>query len=434
MDQFREDIESHLRGFPVTAHPLTWRYSLGRTLRRHLTATVLSLALLVAIIVGAAAAIHYGARARRQSTDILTLASRLSDSMMALQTEARTSAFAVRRGSETVALLTSLQQRYPEEEQLGAILVHELADYGNLLGHPATASVGNTAAAIAVLSNGVEVAEDQVRRHPRSQACALNLSRIRCSLGSVEIEEDNYAAATVQFARAVEAAERGLTLGPARGEGLRTLADAVANVSRVSLHERRLEECRVQRRHVVELHRQAGQVEHLDHPDWEVAGSLGLLGWVERELAAYDEALSHYQESSRILADLMRRGSSAFEIRSTSARNLTQQGLILFLMGRHAESRAALDRGLAAFRALIRLEPRSSPTRRYMATNLAYLARAAARDGQLAAARRYADEAVTLIRHVASADPANHKVVDDAAEIHEIVDPIRGGRRARIPG
>ena len=420
VDQFREDIDRFLRGFPVMARTHSWRYLVEKSLRRHTGVTVLGVTLLLSIVIGAFAAIHYGDRAQRQSADILALAMQLSDDMMELHSQPGSSTAELRRQPETIALLTGLQRRYPDEEKLATLLIQQLTDYGNLLGHPAAASLGNTPAAIAVLSDGVRLAEDQVRRHPRSQACALHLSRTCCSLGSVLIESDNYPAAQTQFDRAIEMAEQAVRLGPNRVEALRVQADAVANRSRILLHERRLEECRRLRLRTVELHRQAAG----GAPDWQLAGSLALLGWVEREMSAYDDALSHYRESSRMLDQVIRPGHEPFEVWSISARNLTQQGLILCLQGRHQESRRVLTDGLTAFRELLRREPRSAPTHRYMATHLAYLAREVARDREAAEARVYASEAVALIHNAASADPANHKIVDDAAEIHQIVDPL----------
>jgi len=52
VEQFSEDIRRYLVGLPVTAHPATVRYRLGKFLRRHAIATCLSTALALTLVAG----------------------------------------------------------------------------------------------------------------------------------------------------------------------------------------------------------------------------------------------------------------------------------------------------------------------------------------------------------------------------------------------
>jgi serine/threonine protein kinase len=65
-EHFAADIDNHLRGFPVSAAPDSWRYRAGKFIHRHRMALAAAAALLLTVVGGAGISFYQARRARRE--------------------------------------------------------------------------------------------------------------------------------------------------------------------------------------------------------------------------------------------------------------------------------------------------------------------------------------------------------------------------------
>lgn len=121
------------------------------------------------------------------------------------------------------------------------------------------------------------------------------------------IEMNRYPEALEQFTAAAAVNEHLAAREPGCQDRRLAYADAIANISRIRLHERNEAECLRLRAESVAIRKQmlaGGDNRKVYYAD--VGGSLATYGWALREFGHYREALAAYEESNSLTDEVLR--------------------------------------------------------------------------------------------------------------------------------
>jgi len=167
--EFAEDLDRHLKNYPVQALPVTWTYRLACLVRRNRFAALLAAALLTASTIGIAGALWQQRRnlAQLKATDELTR------KVLAEETQMRglPGATEIRRRlvGEALNHLRSVVPEGARDPDLTGDFADAYLRIGLVLGMPGAPSLGDFAGAEASIRRGRVLAEDIVRRWPQSR-------------------------------------------------------------------------------------------------------------------------------------------------------------------------------------------------------------------------------------------------------------------------
>lgn len=411
VDDLRQDVSNFLHDKPVAARNGASWYVLSKFLRRRWQVVLAVTAVMAAVVGGAAVSYAYARESQERLLHFIAITQRLLDVMGKEQTHELTTQALVETGQQLLVVTAGFKGG---DESLGP-LAEALLALGNEEAHPTAQNVGATGSAVGILEQAWRIAALLHARRPGDRAAANRFAAASFSLGTVLIEENRYADALPYFQRMAEWAKR-----ENRPDDY---GEALANLSRIALHDNDEARCLDLRRQAVAIRRGlAGK----GNPrfDQAFAGTVASYGYGLRHFGHYPEALDAYAESDRILDGLPSALRDGVQTASIRARNREQVGRTLLAMGRNREARDAFLGALALFEQMEARAPWSAGNRRSMASTLGVLATAQDATGDRRGARKSAQRAIKLIDAAAAADTANQKVKEEAAEIHRRADAL----------
>ena len=224
------------------------------------------------------------------------------------------------------------------------------------------------------------------------------------------IEENDYGGAADRFRRAREIDRSRLERWPGNPGGLGDYADSLANLSRISFHERNAEECLRLGRESIEFRRKA--VVALPGSEWLKKDlGHGLSNYCSDlvEFGRYQETLKACGESTRLLSE----AAAASELRRvalrTIANNAEHVGRALAGLGRNQEAIASFEDSVRRLRVLEEELPLDASIHMHLARCLSLVAEARFKAGRPSEARAAGDEAVRVAEESVASDAANAK-------------------------
>ncbi|MBS1875842.1 MAG: protein kinase [Acidobacteria bacterium] len=406
VDELRADVANYLDDKPVAAREGAFWYVMAKFVRRRWAGVTAAMLVVMAIAAGSLLSWSYARESDARLMQLIATTDRLLTLVRHERVhdhEAMTQAI-VQTGQDLHAVATSF---HGSDRMLGE-LANSLLMLADEEAHPSVQNVGATDSALRILEQAWSMAALLHERHPRDIATTERYVSASFSLGTVLIEENRYAEAQPYFERIAEWAPR--------ENRLNDYAEALANLSRLALHDNDEKRCLELRRRAVEI-RQKLAGKGNEAVDIAYAGTLATLGFGLRSFGHQAEALDAYRRSERALDALPEsRGSSV--IKSMRAKNREQVSRILLATGRNTEALEAAKESVAIFRNIEEQTSWSAGNRRSTAVALGVLAHALDSMGKRAEARLAVREAVKLIDAAAAADPANRKVREEAAEIY----------------
>jgi serine/threonine protein kinase/tetratricopeptide (TPR) repeat protein len=418
-DEFRDDIRSYLGGLPVKAWRGTSAYILRKFIRRHIVSLSGALAILLFLAV-AAVSWYDQSRSNRNLDETLAMASDLSISLDGgFEPDGRAALIAHMHQVADLLIAQSHRQTLNRETRLA--LLDRLINIAEMLGHPAArVNLGEVAGASRILRESLRATEDLYAYYPDDAMAAHLASRNNRSLGSLLIEQNDYAAATPLFRRSLIIDTERVRRWPDDAQAVTEYADSLADLSRVYFHERNGGECLRLGRESVEFRRRAAAITPSNaafHKDLG-AGLSNYCGDLV-EFGRYDETLGACQESDKVLLDVSSFPPTRRVALRLMANNAEHVGRAYAGLGRVARAIDSFQEGVRRLRRLQEDVPIDTAIRQHLARCLSRLAEAQAKAGQTRQARVAAAEAVQLAEQAAASDPSNIKEKIALEEIRE---------------
>jgi serine/threonine protein kinase/tetratricopeptide (TPR) repeat protein len=347
--ELAQDVRRHLEGQPVRARSATWRYRLGKWLRRHRVAAPAG-ALAVLLILGFAGATWWEARsAERRFQQVRRLAGsvmyELHDAISPLPGSTPARELLVKRALEYLESLSREVGNRPDlqrevavgyarvaevqgdrgESNLGqlpaAILNFEKAeamlarllerrpgdanlraDYQRVANSLARAymNAGQFAKAEGLAQKNVGFAEADLQAHPADPREVLNLVATLSTVADQRTDRGQYAEAIPVRERIEQLSERLVQMRPGDMESLRTLAIARKKLGALYGVSKRYDDARRKYEQAAALDEQRLAANPNDkRAKLDVSFDYGDLGWVAGRLGKFEDSLSAYR---RVLA------------------------------------------------------------------------------------------------------------------------------------
>jgi tetratricopeptide (TPR) repeat protein/tRNA A-37 threonylcarbamoyl transferase component Bud32 len=237
VDDFREDVQRHLKGLPVLARRGTFAYRAEKFIGRNRIAVALTLLIVLAVLGGIATTVSEArraererARAERRFNEVRTLADsflfELNDEILKGQTQGR--ALVVRRALE---YLNRLASEASDDASLQREVAVAYLKIGDIQGKPYSPNLGDTEGAFESYDKARTILEMLHRADQTNRAIQLSLSTAYVAIGSIQTLRraiGNEAAESLQKAR--QLGEELVAADPTNEEYRRMLADTYKSV------------------------------------------------------------------------------------------------------------------------------------------------------------------------------------------------------------
>jgi tetratricopeptide (TPR) repeat protein/predicted Ser/Thr protein kinase len=347
--ELAQDIRRHLEGLPITARPATWRYRLGKWLRRHRVAAPMG-TVAVLLILGFAAAAWWQARSaerrfqqvRRIAHSVMfelhdaisplpgstpareLLLKRAMDYLESLSHEtgnrpdlerevalgyARIAEVQGDRGESNLGQLPAAIVNWEKAETMLAKLVSRtpadtslVADYQKVANSLARAYMvaGQLAKAETMARKNAQIAEDDLQAHPTQPRAVLNVVATLSTIADFDTDRQQYAEAIPVRERIERMSQQLVQMRPGDLESIRTLAIAKKKLGAlygVSKHYAEAQSKYLQAA-ALDEQRLAGNPND-KRAKLDVSFDYSDLGWVAGRLGKLDDSLKSYR---RVLA------------------------------------------------------------------------------------------------------------------------------------
>ncbi|HEV3197605.1 MAG TPA: serine/threonine-protein kinase [Bryobacteraceae bacterium] len=319
-------------------------------------------------------------------------------------------------------VLLALAREHFDKEPILSQVVDLLHVLGTIEAHPASLNMADTAGALETYQEGARLIDSLYERKPDRADYAQRYSILHCALGTILIEMNRYPDALRQFVAAASVNAHVAGSDEAADNRRLAYADAIANISRVRLHEQNEEECLRLRAESVRIRKDI--LRRRDRWSYllDVSGSLATYGWALRNFGRYEQALAVYLESTALLDEGIAMGDKGLlRLLSIKAKNGEQLARILVAMNRRIAARQRIEESVAVYRRILSIQPKSASDRRGLALSLGVLAEIeAARGGSSEQCSNTVLEALQLSEQAILDDRQNAKVREEGADLEAV--------------
>ncbi len=473
-----DDVQRHLDGRPVTAHPQTWAYRGVKFVRRHTAAVIATTLAVCAVVGGLGVSLWQGAiareerdRATRRFEDVRRLSNsllfELSPRVERLPGATSARDLLVRRAVE---YLDSLARESADDRGLQLELAAAYEKVGDLQGNPTNpnlieydAAIGSYLKARQIRQRGTLAGEpggqralaenfrvlgniysqanefDQAasdlaearRRYERELAAApadpalqLALAQAMHDLGRHQSNSSRYAAALAPFEQAIAVAERLRARAPASIEVLRLLGDSRAQYGLALSWEGRQQDGEAQMAQAAAIYQPLAAAQPHDAP---IRNGLWSVYWLTSSVyEEQDDARSHAfaQQALAVIEGVVQQDRDNLRARQQLAKSYSRLGQTATNTGRSADAVGHLQRAVAILGDIAASESRNGRLRSDLALALTRLADAHAARGQLPAALADAERAAQIYGDLIARFPADRRSARNLVLTHQAVGDI----------
>ncbi len=370
-DQFSDDLQRFLDGYPITARPDTRAYRVRKFAARNRTAVIAAFLMLAIAAAGVFATLREARLANRRFNDVRKLANsylfELNDSIERLPGSTPARRLMARRALEYLDSLSAERGNDPALTRELAAAYEKVAD---IQGRPEAANLADPKAALANYQKSLDLREPLAAANPQDAALNIDIVKVRLTMGRI-----------LMFSGDLKRADSAIRAGQQLAE--KTAALAVPDPAL------RLE---TQRWHAVSYSILADVTGNPNMPN----------------LGRPDEALALYRKALALETALVAQNPTHRDLRGNLATRYGQVGQIEQTLNHGQAAIDALTHSLALHQELAAADPTDAVHRRNAAVtgrNLGIAYVQLLNDN--AAGRKYTSEANIIFEDLAHTDPAN---------------------------
>ncbi len=245
IEQFAEDIRRHLTDQPVKARSDTWRYRVGKFVRRRKGLVAAAAAVLVTLLAGVVVSV----RSARKANENLGLVRQLSntfvfdvyDAVQELPGSTKARELIVRTGLE---YLDNLSRNAGGDSELQRELASAYRRIGDVQGNVSGANLGKTEEALASYRKALELLDAVVAREGANRKAEAERVTVHGRIGALLTETKDAAQGMASYEKAEQLAEQLLARYPEDARERRRVAEIQEMAAHAERRRGRLEAAR----------------------------------------------------------------------------------------------------------------------------------------------------------------------------------------------
>jgi non-specific serine/threonine protein kinase/serine/threonine-protein kinase len=421
VSELADDIRRHLSGLPVRARAATWRYRLGKWLRRHRVAVPLGAAAAL-LIVGFAAATWWEARsAERRFQQVRRLAGsvmfELHDAISSLPGSMAARELLVRRAMEYLESLSREAGNRPDLQHEVAMGYARVAEVQGYLGE---ANLGQLPTATANFEKANAMLSDLVKRSPGDARIRADQNRVANMLAHSYASSAKFDKALALSQANIARAEDFLRTSPQDPRSVQAMIASLTVLADLRTDQQQYADAIPVRERIERLSERLVQLQ----PDvMEATRTLALahkkLGALYGVTKRYEEARQQYDQATALDERRLAANRNDNRAKLDLSFDYSDLGWVAGRLGRNQDSLAAYRRVLALRQEAADADPKDFRAADSLASAIGRLGLALERVGDLEGSERQFRDAIRNYEGLMRGRPSDWQLIRNLALMHD---------------